>query len=333
MATGEGVRTCSVSLLVVGSVAYDSVDTPAGRCSEALGGSAVYFSIASSYFAPTSLVGVVGQDFRDEHLRILKEHSVDTANLEVRPGRTFRWSGVYGAEDVNTRDTLDTQLNVFADFSPRLSPEVVRAPYLFLANIDPELQIDVLAQMESRPRLVALDTMDFWIDGKRELLERAVRSADVLFMDAGETRSFAGEPNLVRAAEAILALGPTAVVVKRGEHGSLLFFEDGSVFSAPAFPLRNVVDPTGAGDSFAGGFLGYLSATHDLNGDGLRRAAVVGSVMGSFAVESFSTDRIGSLTRTEIRTRLEAMTELSRFLPLWEGEALPWRTDGASMEN
>ena len=327
------MRTGSVSLLVVGSVAYDSVETPTGRCSEALGGSAVYFSIASSYFAPTSLVGVVGEDFRDEHLQMLEEHSVDTANLEVRPGRTFRWSGVYGAEDVNSRDTLDTQLNVFADFSPRLAPEVARAPYLFLANIDPELQIDVLAQMESRPRLVALDTMDFWIDGKGELLERAVRSADVLFMDAGETRSFAGEPNLVRAAEATLALGPTAVVVKRGEHGALLFFEDGSVFSAPAFPLRSVVDPTGAGDSFAGGFLGYLSATQDLSDAGFRRAAVVGSVMGSFAVESFSTGRIGSLTRPEIQTRFEAVTRLSRFTPLGDGETLPWRAVGASMES
>ena len=320
-----------MSLLVVGSVAYDSVRTPAGRCSGALGGSAVYFSIAGSYFAPTSLVGVVGEDFRDEHLKMLNERSIDTTNLEVRPGRTFRWSGVYGAEDVNTRETLDTQLNVFADFSPRLGLQSRRAPYLFLANIDPELQIDVLEQMESRPRLVALDTMDFWIDGKRELLERAARSADVLFMDAGETRSFAREPNLVRAAEAALAMGPATVVVKRGEHGALLF-KEGSVFSAPAFPLRSVVDPTGAGDSFAGGFLGYLSATNDLSDDGFRRAAVVGSVMGSFAVESFSTGRIGSLTRTEVQTRFEAITRLSRFAPLRDGEALPWRTDGASID-
>ena len=327
------MMTGDASLLVVGSVAYDSVETPAGRRSDALGGSAVYFSIASSYFASTGLVGVVGEDFRDEHLRMLEERSVDTANLEVRPGRTFRWSGVYGAEDVNSRDTLDTQLNVFADFSPRLSPEAARAPYLFLANIDPELQIDVLSQMETRPRLVALDTMDFWIDGKREPLERAARSADVLFMDAGETRSFAGEANLVRAAETVLALGPAAVVVKRGEHGALLFFEDGSVFSAPAFPLRSVVDPTGAGDSFAGGFLGYLSATGDLSGGGFRRAAVVGSVMGSFAVESFSTGRIGSLTRSEIQTRFESITRLSRFAPLREGETLPWRAVGESMES
>ena len=336
-----------MSLLVVGSVAYDSVETPAGRRADALGGSAVYFSIAASHFARTGLVGVVGEDFKDEHLQMLRERSIDTANLEVRPGRTFRWSGVYGAEDVNTRDTLDTQLNVFADFSPRLTPDARRASCLFLANIDPELQIDVLEQMKTRPRLVALDTMDFWIEGKRGPLERAVRSVDVLFMDAGETRSFAGEPNLVRAAEAILALGPAAVVVKRGEHGALLFFEDGSIFSAPAFPLRSVVDPTGAGDSFAGGFLGYLSAAQpfalsappalgrgvskgdgacqDLGADGFRRAAVLGSVMGSFAVESFSTERIGSLTRAEIQTRFEAMTGLSRFAPLRDGEALPWR--------
>ena len=318
-------NTCD-RVLVVGSVAYDSVETPAGSRSDALGGSATYFSIASSYFAPTSLVAVVGEDFQDEHVDLLRAHRVDTSGLERRAGRTFRWAGVYGAEDVNTRETLDTQLNVFAEFSPKLGPELRSRPYLFLANIDPVLQMDVLEQMDGRPRLVALDTMNFWIDGTRDSLAQVVESVDVLFMDEGEVRSFAGETNLVSAARAILDLGPTTVVAKRGEHGVLLF-RDCSTFAAPAFPLTHVVDPTGAGDSFAGGFLGYLAATGDLSDEGFRRAAVLGSVMGSFAVESFSTDRIGSLTQKDIDERFQAITGLSRFTPLRDGESLPWRTE------
>lgn len=314
-----------MSLLVVGSVAYDSVETTAGRRNDALGGSATYFSIASSYFAGTSLVAVVGEDFRDEHVELLKTHRVDTSSLERRPGLTFRWSGVYGA-DVNSRETLDTQLNVFAEFSPKLQPELRSRPYLFLANIDPALQVDVLEQMDVRPKVVALDTMDFWIDGKKDSLTRVVGSVDVLFMDEGEIRSFAGEANLVRAAEAILGLGPTTVVVKRGEHG-VLVFRDGSTFAAPAFPLPHVVDPTGAGDSFAGGFLGYLAATDDLSDEGFRRAAILGSVMGSFAVESFSTDRIGSLTQEDVYQRFQAITGLSQFAPLRDRESLPWRIE------
>ena len=315
-----------MSLLVVGSVAYDSVETPAGRRSDALGGSATYFSIASSYFAATSLVAVVGEDFRDEHVEFLTAHRVDTSNLERKTGRTFRWAGVYGAEDVNSRETLDTQLNVFAEFSPKLGPELRSLPYLFLANIDPALQIDVLQQMDARPRLVAMDTMNFWIDGTRDSLARVVESVDVLFMDEGEVRSFSGDVNLVSAAGAILGVGPTTVVVKRGEHG-VLVFRDGSIFAAPAFPLENVVDPTGAGDSFAGGFLGYLASTGDLSDEGFRRAAVLGSVMGSFAVESFSADRIGSLTQDDVHARFQAITGLSQFAPLRDGESLPWRTE------
>jgi len=315
-----------MSVLVVGSVAYDSVETPAGSRSDALGGSATYFSIASSYLASTSVVAVVGEDFREEHIELLEAHRVDTSGIERRPGRTFRWTGVYGTEDVNTRETLDTQLNVFADFSPKLRPEARRLPYLFLANIDPQLQMDVLGQMDGRPRLVALDTMNFWIDGNRAALAAAVESVDVLFMDEGETRSFSGEANLVSAARRILSLGPTTVVVKRGEHG-VLVFRSGSIFAAPAFPLEHVVDPTGAGDSFAGGFIGYLAATGDLSEQGFRRAAVLGSVMGSFAVESFSADRIGSLTRQDVQTRFQTLTSLSQFAPLKNGEWLPWRDE------
>ena len=313
-----------MSLLVVGSVAYDSVKTHAGSRDEALGGSATYFSIAGSYFAPVSLVAVVGDDFHPEHLELLKSHRVDTSGLERRPGKTFRWAGVYGEEDVNMRDTLDTQLNVFADFSPELSPAQRSQPYLFLANIDPVLQMDVLGQMSGSPKLVALDTMNFWIEGKGRDLSRVVESTDVVFMDEGEARSFAAEVNLVRAAKRILSQGPSVLVVKRGEHGVLLF-KQGSMFAAPAFPLESVVDPTGAGDSFAGGFMGYLAATGDLSDDGFRRAAILGSVMASFTVESFSADRLGSLTRHDVEMRFRAITDLSRFGLLTEGESLPWR--------
>ncbi len=313
-----------MSVLVVGSVAYDSVKTSAGSRDDSLGGSATYFSIASSYFTPVSVVAVVGEDFRQEHISMLESHHVDVSGLERSPGKTFRWAGVYGEEDVNTRDTLDTQLNVFADFSPSLTSEHRSQPYLFLANIDPELQLDVLKQMEPRPKVVALDTMNFWIEGKKNDLARVVEGIDILFMDVGEVRSFAEEVNLVTAAERILSMGPSTVIAKRGEHGVLVFNGD-SVFSAPAFPLERVIDPTGAGDSFAGGFMGYLASTVDTSPDGLRRAAVLGSVMGSFAVESFSMDRLAALSQQDIDERFRAFTQLSQFMPLQDGESLPWR--------
>ena len=313
-----------MSVLVVGSVAYDSVTTAAGSREDALGGSATYFSLAASYFVPVGVVAVVGDDFRSEHIELLKDHHVDTSGLERRPGKTFRWEGVYGAEDVNTRETLDTQLNVFADFSPRLSPDQRSASYLFLANIDPGLQMAVLGQMDSRPDLVALDTMNFWIEGDNHRLRGAVQAVDVLLMDEGEVRAFSGEVNLVRAAERIHEMGPGTVIVKRGEHGVLLFHK-GSVFAAPAYPLERVVDPTGAGDAFAGGLVGYIAATGDTSEEGFRRATVLGSVMGSFAVESFSADRLSSLTRQDIDSRFRAFTSLSEFAPLRDGESLPWR--------
>ncbi|MCH8061297.1 MAG: sugar kinase [Chloroflexi bacterium] len=315
-----------MSVLVVGSVAYDSVSTTAGSRGDALGGSAMYFSISSSYFTPVSLVAVVGDDFLDEHIDLLKSHDVDVSGLERRHGKTFRWSGVYGAEDVNTRETLDTQLNVFADFSPKLEAKHSESPYLFLANIEPGLQLDVLNQMKSRPKVVALDTMNFWIDGNHESLKKIVELVDVVFMDEGEARTFGGEVNLVKAAKRIKAMGPSTVVVKRGEHG-VLVFSGGSIFVAPAFPLETVVDPTGAGDCFAGGFMGYLASTGDTGPEGIRRAAVLGSVMGSFAVESFSADRISSLSHEEIDERFRAFADLSRFAALKDGESLPWRNN------
>ena len=311
-----------MSILVVGSVAYDTVATPSGSREDSLGGSATYFSISSSYFTGVKLVAVVGDDFDKKHVQLLEDHKVDVSGLEHISGKTFRWSGVYGTEDVNTRDTLDTQLNVFADFSPRLTDDQRRQKYLFLANIDPELQLDVLNQMETRPNLVALDSMNFWIGGKNSALSEIISKVDVLFMDEGEAREFSEQANLVKAAKHIMALGPKAIVIKRGEHGVLLFNGD-SIFAAPAFPLETVVDPTGAGDSFAGGFMGYLSATDDLSPDGFRRATVLGSVMGSFCVEDFSADRIGHITNDEIEQRFRAFAELSNFNPLADSESLP----------
>ena len=313
-----------MSLLVVGSVAYDSVETPAGSRTDALGGSATYFSIAASYFTPIGVVAVVGDDFSSEHVEMLRSHGVDTSGLQRASGKTFRWAGVYGAEDLNTRDTLDTQLNVFAEFSPTLTVEQRKQPYLFLGNIDPELQMDVLRQMETRPTLVGLDTMNFWIDGKNEALKSAVGDVDALFMDEGEARSFAAEANLTRAAKRILGMGPTTVVIKRGEHGVMLFGEN-SIFAVPAFPLESVVDPTGAGDSFAGGFMGYVAATGDASDEGLRRATVMGSIMGSFAVESFSADRLAALTLGDVQARLSAFMRLSQIAPLDYDIPTPWR--------
>ena len=299
-------------LLVVGSVAYDSVQTQAGSRQMALGGSAVYFSIAASYLSDVSLVGVVGEDFEQRHVDLLADHDVDVSGLERAAGKTFHWSGVYSTEDVNTRETLDTQLNVFSDFSPTLTNSHRSADYVFLANIDPELQMRVLDQIERRPKVVALDSMNFWIDGRRSDLEAVVKRVDILFLDEVETRSYAGESNLVRAARRIQEMGPRVAVVKRGEHGALVF--DGrDMFSAPAMPLESVVDPTGAGDSFAGGFMGALASTQDVSNPGLRRAAVVGSMMGSFAVQDFSVGGLTYLKQKHIQDRFQQFVRLTTF--------------------
>ena len=310
-----------MSVLVVGSVAYDSVKTPFGSREDSLGGSAMYFSIGISRFAPVSLIAVVGEDFQEKHIELLRSRGVDVSGLRRERGKTFRWAGEYYSADLNARATLDTQLNVFAEFSPKLSAEQRRSPYLFLANIDPELQLDVLRQMEQRPELVALDSMNFWIEGKREALNEIVGKADALFMDEGETRDFAQEGNLVTAARKIMAKGPSAVVVKRGAHGVLLFAGD-AIFSAPAFPLDHVVDPTGAGDTFASGFMGYIAATGDRTPVAYRRAAMLGSVMGSFCVQGFSVDKILTLSMQDIEDRFRAFTELTSFTPLNKDERI-----------
>lgn len=297
-------------LLVVGSVALDSVATPFGTVTEALGGSATFFSYSASFFTGVRLLAAVGEDFPREHLELLRTRGVDLSGLVVSKGRTFRWQGEYGY-DLNEAKTLDTQLNVFADFKPVLTPELKRTPYLFLANIDPVLQLDVLHQMAKRPQLVALDTMNFWIRGKRDDLLRVLREVDVVTINDGEARELAGEPNLVRATRAIAAMGPKTIVVKRGEYGALMFCE-GAFFMVPAYPLDSVFDPTGAGDTFAGGFVGYLAAMDRVDPPTMRRAIVYGSVMASFAVEDFSLNRLARLTSAEIGERYNAFGDLTR---------------------
>jgi sugar/nucleoside kinase (ribokinase family) len=299
-----------MSLLAVGSIALDSIETPFGRRDDALGGSATYFSTSASFFGPVRLVAVVGDDFPREHLDFLASRGVDLAGLERQPGRTFRWKGRYEF-DLNQAHTLDTQLNVFADFRPKLPPAWLDSEYVFLGNIDPDLQRAVLDQVR-RPKLVAADTMNFWITSKRDSLVRTLSRVDLLFVNDAEARQLAGESNVVRAARAILAMGPKAVVVKRGEYGALFFSAD-EVFAASAYPLEAVFDPTGAGDTFAGGFMGYLARRGSLDGATLRRAMVLGGVMASYVVEEFSLDRLRTLDDDHVRARYGAFRKLTHF--------------------
>ena len=296
-------------LAVVGSVALDSVTTPFGTVREVLGGSATYFSYAASFFTTVRLVATVGDDFPEEHLRLLKERGVDVTGLQTSRGRTFRWVGEYGF-DLNEARTIDTQLNVFADFKPMLPSSLKKTPFLFLANIAPELQLDVLRQME-RPQLTALDTMNFWIQGRREALLRVLAEVDVLLVNDGEARQLVKEPNLIKAAREILKLGPRTVVVKRGEYGAVMV-SNGPFFFVPAYPLESVFDPTGAGDAFAGGFMGYIAAQGVVDQATVRRAIVYGSVMASFTVEDFSLNRLARLSMAEVERRYAGFQELVR---------------------
>ncbi len=299
-----------MSLLVVGSMAFDSVKTPFGERENAIGGSATYFSVSASYFADVRLVAVVGEDFPQSELDFLADRSVDLAGLERRQGDTFRWKGEYGY-DLNTAHTLDTQLNVFQDFQPQVPDSFRESEYVFLANIDPELQASVLDQVNS-PRLVACDTMNFWIEGKRDELVKTLGMVDLVVINEGEVRELAGDSNILKASRKILEIGPKTLVVKQGEYGALLIQND-FVFSAPGLPLEEINDPTGAGDTFAGGFMGYLASKGDLSRDGLRRAVIFGSVMASFNVESFSYDRLRTLTGEDIEGRYREFSDLAHF--------------------
>nr|WP_320048227.1 PfkB family carbohydrate kinase [uncultured Desulfuromonas sp.] len=299
-----------MSILVVGSVAFDSVETPFGKADDVLGGSGTYFSTSASFFTDVNLVAVVGEDFPEEHVDFLRSRNIDLTGLTTAAGKTFRWAGSYGY-DLNEATTLDTQLNVFASFRPQLPEAYLNAEYVFLANIDPELQLDVLKQVV-RPKLIACDTMNFWIEGKREALINTLKYVDILLINEGEVRQLAEEANVVKAAQKVLALGPKTLVVKRGEYGALMFTEHG-VFSAPAYPLETVFDPTGAGDTFAGGFMGYLASVRDQSDAAMRQAIIFGSVMASFNVEKFSLERMKTLEYQEIEERFRKFQLLTRF--------------------
>jgi len=301
-----------MGVLVVGSVALDSVKTPFGVAEDALGGSATFFSVAASYFTDVALVAVVGPDFPKEHIDFFRSRGIDITGLTVVEGKTFRWAGVYGF-DLNDRDTIDTQLGVFEGFRPSIPKGHVESEFVFLANIDPELQGSVLEQV-ANPKLVACDTMNFWIDGKKAALMQTMRGVDVMIMNDSECRELAGEPNLIKAARMILEMGPTTVVVKKGEHGALMCTADG-FFSAPAYPCESVFDPTGAGDSFAGGFMGHLAATGDTSESNIRRAVIYGTVMASFSVEQFSVDGMTRLERSDIERRFRMLKQVSHFEP------------------
>ena len=303
-----------MSLLVVGSVALDTVETPFGRADDALGGSATFFTAAASCFCPVRLVGVVGDDFPQGALDFLASRDVDMSGLEYARGESFRWSGVY-SYDLNSRETLETRLGVFADFAPRIPDAFRSSRWVFLGNIDPALQIDVLDQID-RPELVACDTMNFWIEGKRETLLELLPRVDLLLVNDSEARELSGDHNLSRAARWIQERGPRFVIVKKGEHGAILFTPT-SVFFAPGYPLEEVFDPTGAGDAFAGGLMGALAQCGRTEDADLRRAVIYGSAMGSFAVERFSVERFRDLGAEEIEHRVRHFREMTTFeLPL-----------------
>lgn len=299
-----------MSILVVGSLALDSVKTPFGNTEEDLGGSATHFTAAASFFTKVRIVGVVGEDFPHHELGFLKKRGVDLSGISVAKGRTFRWKGEYGF-DLNVARTLETQLNVFADFRPEIPAAMQTAEYLFLGNIHPCLQAEVLRQIR-RPRLVALDTMNFWIEGETRALKEVIARVDLVIINEGEARELTKSASLVQAARKIRQWGPKTVVIKRGEYGALLFHKN-EIFSAPGLPIESVKDPTGAGDSFAGGFMGYLAAKGKMSPQILRQAVVVGSTMASFNVEEFSCRRLKRLTRPEINRRIGEFKKLAHF--------------------
>lgn len=313
-----------LTVLVVGSVALDDIQTPAGCCTRTLGGACTYFAAAASLYTSVSMVAVVGADFPGEHIDFLKSRDVDLTGLQVVEGKTFFWAGRYG-EDMGDAETLDTQLNVFADFHPVIPQKLSDAESVFLANIDPDLQLEVLEQVRA-PRLTALDSMNFWIASKKESLTRALSRVDIVLLNESEVKQFAEENNLLVAAQHILDLGPRALIVKKGRYGSMLVARGQCLgerlFLASAYPVRDVVDPTGAGDTFAAGFVGYLDKTGDFSWGSLRRAVVHGSVVASFTVQGFGIDRLRTLNMEEIQARYSTFQSLTYFEPMSDVESL-----------
>jgi sugar/nucleoside kinase (ribokinase family) len=306
-----------MSILAVGSVAFDNITTPSGRAENVLGGAATYFALAASYFTDVRVVGVVGEDFTAEHENILKKRGVDTRGIEHAKGKTFRWGGHY-LDNLNEAKTDFTDLNVFENFQPRIPAEYKNSEFLFLANIHPSLQAAVRREL-SAVKLTGGDTMNYWIRSANPELRETLRLVNILTINDGEAKMLAGESNLPRAAQKVLAMGPQALVIKHGEYGATIFFREGAFgvgkhpFRAPALPIEEVKDPTGAGDSFAGGFMGYIASQEELNREVIKRALFYGGVMGSFAVEQFGTERLQSLTRPEIDARFQVFRELTHL--------------------
>jgi sugar/nucleoside kinase (ribokinase family) len=300
-----------MSLVIVGSVAFDTIETPRGRAERVIGGSAVYSSMIASRFCRPMIVGVVGDDFTDEHRAILEKRGVDIEGLETVPGgKTFFWEGRYGT-DPNDRDTIVTELNVFETFDPKLPESYLTSKFLFLGNIDPVLQLSVLENFPEKP-VTGIDTMNFWIEGKPAELRRVLEKVDIVFINDSEARQLSGESNLLKAADSVLAMGPEVVVIKKGEHGAHLFGK-GFQFIAPAWPLEDVLDPTGAGDTFAGGFMGYLASKGTMDPAALRKAMIYGTVSASFTCEKFSVERLEDLDIEEIRGRYNTLSDITRF--------------------
>jgi len=295
----------------VGSVAFDALESPYGKVERALGGAATYFAVAASFFTQVNLVGIVGEDFTEADARIFHGRTIDIEGLERAAGKTFFWAGCY-SQNLNERVTLTTELNVFAEFKPRLPEKYRTSKYVFLANIAPDLQRDVLQQVKKRPKIAALDTMNYWIERSNAELRETLKHVDILMINDSETRELSSEHNLLRAAKHIFKMGPATLVVKRGEYGAMMVDKHG-VFCVPAFPLEEPHDPTGAGDSFAGGFMGYLGGCGDKSDASLRRAMVYGSVLGSFAVERFGLERLRHLKRSEIHARARHFVKLTQF--------------------
>jgi len=300
-------------LLIVGTVAFDAIETPFGKTDKIIGGAATYISLAASqYKIQSGIISVVGGDFPKDFLKGLNDKNIDTSGIKIiEDGKTFFWSGKYH-NDLNSRDTLITELNVLADFQPVVPDSFIDADFVMLGNLHPAVQMSVINQIPNRPKLVALDTMNFWMDTALDQLMEVIAKVDVITINDEEARQLSGEYSLVRAAQVIHKMGPKYVVIKKGEHGALLFFE-GNAFFAPALPLEEVFDPTGAGDTFAGGFMGYLASTQDLSFDSLKRAVISGSNLASFCVEKFGTERMESLTYEEVKSRLIQFKRLTQF--------------------
>jgi len=306
-----------MSILVVGTVAFDAIETPFGKTDKIVGGAATYICLSSSFFSKNlNLVSVVGEDFPSDAIQMLKNKSVDIDGLQIKKGeKTFFWSGKYH-NDMNTRDTLDTQLNVLENFDPIVPEKYQESEFLMLGNLMPSVQKQVLSQMKKRPKLVVLDTMNFWMDLFLDDLKEALKEVDVLTINDEEARQLSGEYSLVKAAKLILAMGPKYLIIKKGEHGALLFNNE-EVFFAPALPLKEVFDPTGAGDSFAGGFIGYLAKTNDISFENMKRAVINGSAMASFCVEKFGTQKLTEITQEDVNARINEFVKLVKFdIPL-----------------